>query len=518
MVGQANPDQRRRRLILVAVILLFMATNADGPSFNLTIPTLQREFGAGFYAIQMMANLSQLMVAAFVLAAGTLGDIYGRRRWLLIGAAGLLVGYLMQSFAASLTMILVARMLVGLSTALTTALTLAILVQTFPGKESAKAIGLFAGAGSLSAALMPIVAQWFNQTFGWRFSFVVPILLGGAGLVLGWRALVESRDPAPRKLDVVGVLLSAVGLSGIVYGFILVGSSGWQPTTMLSLALGAIALGLFIWWEKRTPDPALKLSLFKNPAFSIAVAVGLVLNLVDFGMHPIWSTFLQSIQGRTPLAASIILLPWALGAALIAPLAGRWSTRWSPRLLMTIGLVIAGVLVLGMRLLTVDASVWFDLGILLPFAMAYGLVNIPRTALLMASAPADESGAASAANSMGIETGTALGIAVFNSLVGVFAVRNYRTMLQDIGLSTQQVEEGVGVLRSAVEGIVASRYPAIPDELVAQLMGGFKLAYTSAIGQAFTIGAILLIACAVLVWFALRGRTGQALAGTGENG
>ena len=286
---------RRKNLILIAVILIFMATNADNPSFDLTIPTLRHEFQASFFSTQLMANAAQLMVAAFVLAAGTLGDIYGRRKWLMIGTAGLLIGYFLQSLALNVPMVIAARFLVGVSTAFTTALTLAIVTLTFSGKESAKAIGIFIGAGSLSGALMPTISQLFNQTFGWRTSFVVSILLSGVGLVMVWRYLLESRDPKPRKLDIVGVALNAIGLIGIVYAFILVGSSGWNSSTRLWLMGGVISLGLFIWWEKRTPDPALKLSLFKNPAFSIAVGVGLVLNLVDFGMHPIWSTFLQSI-------------------------------------------------------------------------------------------------------------------------------------------------------------------------------------------------------------------------------
>jgi MFS family permease len=512
--AQGQLGKGQKRLILIVATLIFMATNADGPSFNLTIPTLSQEFQASFFATQLMANAAQLLVAAFVLAAGTLGDVFGRRKWLLIGTIGLVAGYVLQSLSMNLMMIIAARMLVGLSTALTTALTLAVVIQAFGAKDGAKAIGIFAGAGSFSGAVMPIVSQAFNQAFGWRFSFVVPLLLSGVGLLMAWKYLVESRDPTPRKLDIIGILLNAAGLTGIVYGFILAGSSGWQASTLLWLVFGVISIGLFIWWENRTPDPALKLSLFKNPAFSIAVAVGLILNLVDFGMHPILSTFLQSIQGRTPFEASVVLLPWALGAALISPFAGRWATRWSARRLMTIGFIIASVFSFATVLLTVDASVGLIVAILLPYAMSYGLVNIPRTALLMASAPTDESGAASAANSMGIETGTALGIAVFNALIARYAVVNYRGMLQTAGLSAEQVEEAVGVLKSAIEGVVATRYPAIPADIISQLVEGFKQAYTAAIGQAFTIGAILLAACAVMVWFGMRGKADQALTET----
>ncbi|HIE56605.1 MAG TPA: MFS transporter [Anaerolineales bacterium] len=486
-----------------------MATNADNPSFDLTIPTITHEFGAGFFATQLMSNVAQLMVAAFVLAAGSFGDLFGRKKWLLLGTIGLLVGYVLQSLALNVTMIIAARILVGFSTAVTTALTLAVVTQAFGAKEGAKAIGIFAGAGSFSAAAMPIISQYFNQSFGWRFSFVVPLLLSGAGLLMAWKYLVESKDPNPRKLDKVGILLNAFGLTGIVYGFILMGSSGWGLNTKLWLLFGAIGIAAFIWWEKKTPDPALKLSLFKSPAFAIAVGVGLIMNLVDFGMHPILSMFLQSVQGRTPLAASFLLLPWALGAAVIAPFAGRWATRIPARKLMTIGFILSAIFSFATVLFTVDATALLIIGVLTPYALAYGLINIPRTALLMASAPENESGAASGANSMGIETGTALGIAVFNTLVARNAIKNYSSLLKDAGASAAQIDKAIEVVKSAVEGAVGTRFASLDSNLLSQLLDGFKESYTLAIGQSFTIGALLLAICAGVVWFGLRGKENQ---------
>jgi MFS family permease len=499
--------KKRKNLILIAATLIFMATNADNPSFNLTIPTLTQEFEASFFATQLMANVAQLMVAAFVLAAGTFGDLFGRRKWLLIGTIGLLVGYVVQSLSVNITMIIMARILVGFSTAITTALTLAVVMQAFGRKEGVKAIGIFAGAGSFSAAAMPIISQFINQNFGWRFSFFVPLLLSVAGLIMAWKYLVESRDPNPRKLDTVGILLNAACLSGIVYGFILMGGSGWQLSTQLWLLFGIIGMALFIWWENRVPDPALKLSLFKTPAFAIAVGVGLILNLVDFGMHPILSTFLQSIQGRTPFSTSLLLLPWAMGAAVIAPFAGRWATRWSARRLMAIGFVFAAIFTYATVLFTVNVSVLLIIVVLTLFALSYGLINIPRTALLMSSAPESESGAASGANSMGIETGTALGIAFFNTLVARNAVGNYKNILNAAGASTAQVQEAVEILINAIEGSLSTYYPSLSPDLLSQLMDGFKESYTLAIGQSFTVGAILLAICAGVVWVGLRGKT-----------
>jgi MFS family permease len=335
-------------------------------------------------------------VAALVLTAGTFGDLYGRRKWLLIGAIGMFAGFVLQMFAGGITMLIGARLLVGCSTALTTALTLAVVNVSFVGASQSKAIGAFLGLGSLSAAITQLISEYLNQTFGWRFSFVIPLILCGLGIFMVFRYVPESKNEQARNLDIGGILFNAVGLAGIVYGCILAGTQGWTArSTLLRLAVGVVGLVLFVWWERRTPDPALKLSLFKNPVFTLAVFAALTLNLVDYGIQPTFSTFLQSVQGRTPFVTSILLLPWAMGAAIMAPIAGHWATRFSPRKLIALGLAAGAASLLLSLLLKPDSSPWLVLLIITPWALVYGVANIPRTSVLMDASPEEDSGAAS---------------------------------------------------------------------------------------------------------------------------
>jgi len=496
-------------LILIAAALVYMATNADAPSFNLTIPTLQDQFGASYFETQLLTNAAQLCVAALVLAAGTLGDLFGRRKWLLVGAIGMFAGFLLQTITTGTTMLVVARLLVGCSTALTTALTLAVVSYSFSGGSQSKAIGIFLGLGSLSAALTPILSQWINQSFGWRLSFIIPLILCGTGILMVLRFVPESKDEQSRKLDLPGIIFNAIGLAGLVYGCILAGTQGWTASsTLIWLGIGVVGLALFIWWERRTPDPALKLSLFKNPVFALAVFAALTLNLVDYGIQPTFSTYLQSVQGRGPFLTSILLLPWAMGAAVMAPIAGRWATRFSPRKLIAIGMVVGAVSLIFSLFLTPTSSPWLVLLIITPWALAYGVANIPRTSVLMNAAPKQDSGAASGANSMGTETGSALGLAIFGTLVATFTTGNFGKQLSAAGKVTQ----AVNTLKSAIQGSLQQPYPQIDPDILSKLEASIANAYTDAIIMTLIISAVLIFITAVLVWVRMRGRADQPLA------
>lgn len=498
--------------ILIAAALVFMATNADAPSFNMTVPTLQEQFQASYFMTQILTNAAQLCVAALVLAAGSLGDLYGRRRWLMIGTIGMFSGFVLQTAATGAGMMVLARLLVGCSTALTTALTLAVINVNFTGGEKSKAIGVFLGLGSVSAALTPILSQWLSQNMGWRFSFILPLILAGTGIFLIWRFVPESRDTNARKIDGPGILLNAIGLAGIVYGCILAGTEGWTSrNTLIWLGIGAIGLGLFIWWEGRAPDPALKLALFKNPVFALSVFAALMLYMVDYGIHPIFSMFLQSVQGYSPLVTSILLLPWALGAAVMAPIAGRWATRFSPRKLIAIGLGAGAATLLLSFFLTPTSSPWLILLILTPWALAYGVANIPRTSILMTTAPPEDSGAASGANSMGGETGSALGLAIFGTLIANFTSNNYLEKLTSAGLSSEQITQAVAVLKSAINETLQQEYPKIAPDIVQKLIAGFEVSYTDAVITTLVISALVIFITAGLVWIGMRGRADEPL-------
>jgi len=500
-------------LILIAAALVYMATNADAPSFNLTIPTLQDQFGASYFETQLLTNAAQLCVAALVLAAGTLGDLFGRRKWLLVGAIGMFAGFLLQTITTGTTMLVVARLLVGCSTALTTALTLAVVSYSFSGGSQSKAIGIFLGLGSLSAALTPILSQWINQSFGWRLSFIIPLILCGTGILMVLRFVPESKDEQSRKLDLPGIIFNAIGLAGLVYGCILAGTQGWTASsTLIWLGIGVVGLALFIWWEQRTSDPALKLSLFKNPVFALAVFAALTLNLVDYGIQPTFSTYLQSVQGRGPFLTSILLLPWAMGAAVMAPIAGRLATRFSPRKLIAIGLAAGAASLLLTVFLKPNSSPWLVLLIITPWALAYGVANIPRTSVLMNAAPQQDSGAASGANSMGTETGSALGLAVFGTLVATFTTGNFGRQLSAAGVSVEKVTQAVNTLKSAIQGSLQQPYPQIDPDILSKLEASIANAYTDAIIMTLIISAVLIFITAVLVWVRMRGRADQPLA------
>jgi MFS family permease len=201
-----------------------------------------------------------------------------------------------------------------------------------------------------------------------------------------------------------------------------------------------------------------------------------------------------------------------MGAAVMAPIAGRWATRFSPRKLIAIGLVDGAVSLIFSLFLTPTSSPWLVLLIITPWALAYGVANIPRTSVLMDAASKQDSGAASGANSMGTETGSALGLAVFGTLVATFTTGNFGKQLSAAGVSAEKVTQAVNTLKSAIQGSLQQPYPQIDPNILSKLEASIENAYTDAIIMTLIISAVLIFITAVLVWVRMRGRADQPLA------
>jgi EmrB/QacA subfamily drug resistance transporter len=387
--------------------------------------------------------------------------------------------------------------------------TLAVITNVFPAGERGKAIGVWAGAAGIGVAGGPLAGGLVLEHFWWGAVFLlgVPVaVLGAAGILL---VVPESKDPAPGRLDVPGVLLSIAALAGLVFGIIRGGGgAGWTtPGVLGPLAGGLALLAVFIWWQRRTEHPALDVSLFRNPAFS-ASAGALALNFFALQGATFYLVFyLQGVRGYSPLQSGAALIPVAVGMAVMAPQSSRLSARLGPKVVVAAGFLLVAASFAGIQLLDQTAPLWLVLADLAVQGCGMGLVLAPATEAIMAVVPREKAGAGAAVNNSVRQVGGALGVAILGSVMAsAYAARLGDTVE---GLPAE-LRGGAGESIVATLGAVQQAQgwdPAVARaaaDVVAPAQEAFVGAmHLTALG---TVAAALVAALVVLVWMPGRRR------------
>ncbi|WP_147793845.1 DHA2 family efflux MFS transporter permease subunit [Cellulomonas sp. Y8] len=416
-----GPVRAATRAVPVAVALLaaslpmFMAT-LDNLVVTSALPVLQAELGATLTDLQWVVNAYTLAFATLMIAAATLGDRWGRRRTFLGGIAVFTLGSIAAALAGSPDALIAARALQGVGAAAVMPLSLTLLAAAVPASRRAMAIGVWGGVSGLGVALGPVVGGAVVEGISWEAMFWinVPVALVAVPLVL--RALPEGRGRAQR-LDLLGLVLAAAGVLGIVWGVVHGNEDGWTSAGVLGpIVGGVVALALFLRHEARTPHALVPLRLFRSRSFSVANVSGFAFSLGAFGAVFLLAQYLQVVQGYSPLEAGLRTLPWTAAPMVVAPLAGMLAPRVGVRVLLTGGLVAqaAGLAWLGFA--ASDGGYAALVPGLVLAGVGMGLTFAPSaTAVLSGMAP-DDHGTASSTNSTLREVGVALGVAVLTAV------------------------------------------------------------------------------------------------------
>ena len=406
--------------VLVVMCAGYFLVLLDVTIVNVALPQIGAGLRAGVSGLQWVVDGYALALASLMLAGGTAGDLRGHKRIVLAGLAVFGAGSLGCALAPGLGTLVAARVIQGLGAALLLPGTLAVISRAFgSGPAQARAIGIWAGIGSLALPAGPLLGGALITAFGWRavFGVNVPIVL----LAIAGTAMVvrESASPAGRRLDVRGVTLGGTSLFAVTFAFIDGGRPGAAPAVIVSAVAAALLLAAFVLAERRQGDAAmLPLGLFRRPAFCVANGAAWAMNLGTLGTLFVLTLFLQSVQHRTALAAGLELIPLFAPLAALAPLAGRLTSRAGPRLPMAGGLVTAAA---GLALLLFAAPgsgyvtllpaflLWgTGLGILTPAVVTAAIAAVSR----------DRAGMASAVNNTARQAGGAIGIAVAGAVTG----------------------------------------------------------------------------------------------------
>ncbi|MFD8799581.1 MFS transporter [Streptomyces atroolivaceus] len=409
----------RRWLILGVICLAQLTVLLDNTVLNVAIPSLTEDLHASTADVQWMINAYALVQAGLVLTAGSAADRYGRRRMLVAGLALFGVGSLAAGLAQSSGQLIAARAGMGVGGALLMTTTLAVVVQIFDDAERVKAIGIWSTANSLGFAAGPLLGGAMLNHFWWGAIFLINIPVAILGLVAVVRLVPESRSPRGDRPDLVGALLSTVGMVAVVYAIISGPEHGWTSgQVMLTGSAGVAVLTGFVLWELHVPYPMLDMGFFRNQRFTGAVA-GVI--LVAFGMTGslfLLTQHLQFVLGYEPLEAGLRTAPLALTVVALnltglgARLVGKAGT---PAVIATgMCLLAAGlgaVALLGGR----DYG-----GMLLGLVVMGAGVALAMPAManaIMSAIPPEKAGVGAGVNGTLAEFGNGLGVAVLGAVL-----------------------------------------------------------------------------------------------------
>ncbi|WP_082099463.1 DHA2 family efflux MFS transporter permease subunit [Demequina maris] len=403
-------------VVLAASIPAFMAS-LDNLVVTNALPVLATDLDATLEQLQWFINGYSLAFASMILMAVALGDRFGRRRVFSGGVALFTVASILCALAPTAEALIAARVLQGIGGAALMPLSLAILSTNVSARMRPLAIGIWGGVAGLGVAVGPLIGGAVVEGLTWHAIFWLNVPVGVLALVLIRAFLTETRGDRVR-LDLVGLGLGMTAVFGLVFGIVRGNDAGWtSPQVLSGLVGGAVLLLGFLAWEARTRDPLLPLGLFRDRSFSVANAVGLMFSIGIFGAVFILIQFLQVVQGKSPLEAGAMTMPWTMAPLFVAPLTGIVAPRVGTRTLVTAGVALqsAGLAWIG---LTLDPAVAY--GELVPGFVAcgvgMGLVFAPLATAVLAHMRDEDHAKASGTNATVREIGVALGIAVLTAV------------------------------------------------------------------------------------------------------
>ncbi|GLZ62112.1 MULTISPECIES: MFS transporter [Micromonospora] len=417
---------------LLAAVLASGMVFLDSTVVNVALPKLGQDLGANVADLQWTINGYLLMLAAFVLLGGALGDRFGRRRIFLIGVVWFTAASVLCGLAQDTGWLIGARFLQGAGGALLTPGSLSVLQASFHPDDRGRAIGAWAGLSGVSTALGPFIGGWLIDALSWRWIFFLNLPIAVLVLLAALRWVPESRDESAsrtegrdqtrRRFDVAGALLGALALAGVTYALIDAPARGFDSAEVLiAAAVGVLAAVAFVLLERRRGDAAmLPTGLFSSRLFSVLNLFTVVVYAALGGFTFFFAVYLQNVVEWSAFRTGIALLPMTLLLLVGSARAGALSARIGPRLPLAVGPVIAAVGLLLLRGVGPGASYWRDVlpGVLL-FGIGLTLVVAPLTASVLAAVQDRFSGVASGFNNAASRAGGLLAVAALPLLVGL---------------------------------------------------------------------------------------------------
>jgi EmrB/QacA subfamily drug resistance transporter len=426
-----------QKLALSTLCIVLFLTFLDNTVVSVGLANVQSDLHAGVTSLQWVVNGYALTFASFMLAAGMLGDILGRKRIMLAGVAVFCAGSVVAATAVSVDWLIVGRVVMGIGAAASEPGTLSIIRHVYPDKETrADALGIWAGVSGLALAMGPVIGGFLVGAYSWRAIFWFNLIVGGIAFTMAALFVPESADREARQFDILGLILGVLTLSAASFAVIQGEQSGYGAPTIIGLfVLAAVSAVAFVVVERRQVTPMLDLALFRRGPMIASNFVAFAAYFGTFSIFFFTALYLQVVADASASQTAIDFLPMAAGLIVASLVTGPWVARVGPRWPMTIGALLAGVgiLIAGAKL---SPHIGFGtLGWVLPIAgIGIGIVLVPVTSVPLTVVPPDRSGMAASATNTSRELGAVFGVAVLGSVVNAKLTGGLAVRLKQIGV------------------------------------------------------------------------------------
>jgi len=488
LATRASDTVYERRWWALAVLCLnLIIVFAGNATLNVAIPALSKDLHATTSQLQWVVSIYSLVFAGALFTTGSIGDRFGRKGTLQGGLVLYLAGALFATLSSSMGQLIAARAVMGLGGALIMPSTLSILINIFPAEERPRAVAIWAACIGASGPLGPVLSGvllahfWYGSAFLVNIPIIVVALIGGRLLV------PTSRDPEEAAFDPGGAVTSIIGIAALVYALIQAPTWGWgSVSTVAVFAIAAASLTAFVLWERRTAEPMLDMSYFRNRSFSTGTGGMTLVFLGMFGVMFLVIQHLELVLGYSPLSTAIRILPMTPIMMIVAPLTPRLTARFGAHRTVAAGMLLVATGFAMFSRLGVTSSYGYVLLSFVPFITGIALAMSPMTTSIMSAVPERRAGAGSAMNDATRELGAALGVAVLGSL----ASSHYRSSLGSVvhALPAAQRHQAT----SSLAGALQLHNAAVSHGAMQAFVGGIHFAAS--------IGVVLAVAAAAVVW------------------
>ena len=491
--------------ILAATILGSSMVFIDGTVVNVALPALQTSLNANVIDVQWVVEAYALFLAALLLAGGSLGDHFGRKRIYIIGVVLFALASVWCGLAPNINHLIVARATQGVGGALLVPGSLAIISSSFKEEERGKAIGTWSGFTAITAAVGPVLGGWLIEHISWRAAFFINAPLAVIALALVFLHVPESRDEDSRGLDWLGAALATISLGLIVFGLIESSRMGFShPAIAGSLLAGIMLTVVFVLIEARKDNPMLPLTLFRSRNFSGANLLTLFLYTALSGALFFLPLNLIQVQGYPPTAAGAALLPFILIMFLLSRWSGGLIKRYGAKLPLMIGPLIVAAGFLLFALPDVGGSYWrtfFPAVVVLGLGMATSVA--PLTTTVMSSVKENRAGIASGINNAVSRTAGLMAVAVF----GLVMLQGFNSQLDKRLNTIPLAPEAREKLEEQRVRLAAAELPSNLDQTTKQeLERAIDRSFVSGFRRVALLSAALALLSAVSSWFLIDGK------------
>ncbi|MEZ5374992.1 MAG: MFS transporter [Acidimicrobiales bacterium] len=487
---QPHVYERRWKLLGVMCLSLVMVVMSVS-GLNVALPTIQEELAASATDLQWIVDAYAIIFAGLLLAAGALGDKYGRKKALMAGLVVFAIGSAVAGLADAPAQIIAGRAISGIGAAFVMPATLSLITTVFPPDERTKAIAFWAAFAGAGGALGPVVSGLLlHAGFWWGSTILVNVPIVVATLAAVAVLSPTSKDDDDTPLDPLGAVLSLIAMAGILYG-IIEGQHGWTAGGVLAaFAIGGLAMVGFIAWELRAEHPMLPMEFFKVPSFSISSAVITAAFFMMFGFFFLATQYLQFVKGYSPLRAGFSTMPLGIALIIVSPRSAALAQKIGAAKVIATGFACIAVGFGLLSLVTPTTPYWRLVISFVLLGAGMGSTAAVSTGRLMSSVPQSKAGVGSAVNDTTREVGGAFGIAVLGSILN----SAYRGGIDLSGLGLPGP-----ALAAADESMGGALYASrqLPEALGQTVRSSAAVAFTDAFSTVALVVSVVAVVAAI---------------------